>query len=399
MSVAAWQGMECPKSISADMVVARLKTGSAPDGEQLATGVLRVMGSYGCRLQAGAKRWAGGKPDDRGWHDFTAKDWSESHGKFMDGALLGAMNAIRVMNVAAQNLKGVKCPKKFSAEPVHAALEVKDDEWFAAAVWRAMQYAAGCPNATSPAITFREGYAAWKAKDFQRARQLWDQACEGGNGGACEYLSVLLRAGQGGPQDLVRAREVLDKGCKSGNRAACAQLHDLDKQTKGQPQNKRESATPTPGTTGAFKEPEGWSGLKWDATEAEILKAHSATSCRTRTGQSAALYGERVCNQIVAVGRGTEVRADLNLRQGRLESVHFEFLPKDFDALRDEFIRRYGPPKAIWGVEPDRQVSWEGPNTQIYLWEGDDGEPLGSIETQAARAAYQRAKEAAKKGR
>jgi TPR repeat protein len=146
------------------------------------------------------------------------------------------MTAIAVMNVKGQHLKGVKCPKKISATDVYAEVEVKDDDWFGAAVWGAMQGAAGCPNATpSPATTFREGYAAWKARDFQRARHLWDKACEGGNVGACEYLSVLLRAGQGGPQDLVRAREVLDKGCNGGNRAACAQLHDLDKQTKGQP--------------------------------------------------------------------------------------------------------------------------------------------------------------------
>ncbi len=69
-----------------------------------------------------------------------------------------------------------------------------------------------------------EGYKAYKAKDYVRARALYDQACKGGDAGGCYIAGVMFYEGEGGAQDKARARALYEQACKGGIADGCRKL-------------------------------------------------------------------------------------------------------------------------------------------------------------------------------
>jgi TPR repeat protein len=62
------------------------------------------------------------------------------------------------------------------------------------------------------------------ARDAERARQLQQQACDGGSGRACATLGGLYARGEGVARDRKRARELYQRACDDGNRRGCVLL-------------------------------------------------------------------------------------------------------------------------------------------------------------------------------
>jgi len=76
---------------------------------------------------------------------------------------------------------------------------------------------------------FIDGLDAFSARDYPRARSLYEQACQAGSPTGCEYLGLMLVGGTGGPQDTARARELFDRTCKQGHVDSCVRLANMSK--------------------------------------------------------------------------------------------------------------------------------------------------------------------------
>jgi TPR repeat protein len=70
-----------------------------------------------------------------------------------------------------------------------------------------------------PVVT--EAVKAYKAKDFVRARALYEQACTSGDAESCYWAGDMLRTGQGGPQDQAGARARYEQACIGGSIGSC----------------------------------------------------------------------------------------------------------------------------------------------------------------------------------
>ncbi len=75
-----------------------------------------------------------------------------------------------------------------------------------------------------PSSMALEGKKAYKAKDYARARALYDQARMGGDAGGCSNPGNMLYTGEGGAQDKARARALYDQACKGGDAKGCSNL-------------------------------------------------------------------------------------------------------------------------------------------------------------------------------
>jgi hypothetical protein len=74
-------------------------------------------------------------------------------------------------------------------------------------------------------------------KKYFEARPLFEQACEGGNYGACLDLGVEYQYGQGGPKNMTRAMELYEQSCGNGRMQACYNAGNLYKEGDGVAQN------------------------------------------------------------------------------------------------------------------------------------------------------------------
>lgn len=72
-----------------------------------------------------------------------------------------------------------------------------------------------------------QAVALYKQKRYADARLLFDQACEGGEMKACNYLGYLYAQGLGGPHDRIKARDHYQKACDQGTLSSCASLGSL----------------------------------------------------------------------------------------------------------------------------------------------------------------------------
>ncbi len=75
-----------------------------------------------------------------------------------------------------------------------------------------------------PSAMVSEGIKAYQAKDYARARTLYDQACKGGFAKGCYNLGVMFSNGEGGARNKARARALFDQACKGGNAKGCSVL-------------------------------------------------------------------------------------------------------------------------------------------------------------------------------
>ena len=84
------------------------------------------------------------------------------------------------------------------------------------------------PDAESAAdAASRAGDAAYNAKNYAEARQLFTKACDGGEMSGCNNLGYMYDEALGVTQDYTRARQLYTKACDGGNDTACQTLENL----------------------------------------------------------------------------------------------------------------------------------------------------------------------------
>jgi len=68
------------------------------------------------------------------------------------------------------------------------------------------------------------GIEAYEKGDYQKAAQLYQKACDGGNSDGCYNLGLLYVSGRGVKQDYQKAVKLFKKDCDSGNAEGCYNL-------------------------------------------------------------------------------------------------------------------------------------------------------------------------------
>ena len=65
------------------------------------------------------------------------------------------------------------------------------------------------------------GDEAYEKGDYQKAAQLYQKACDGGDAGGCYNLGVLYHNGQGVRQNFSTAKQYFGKACDLGLQLGC----------------------------------------------------------------------------------------------------------------------------------------------------------------------------------
>ena len=68
------------------------------------------------------------------------------------------------------------------------------------------------------------GKEAYDKSDYQKAAQLYQKACDGGDALGCHNLGLLYKNGQGVNQDYQKAAQLYQKACDGGNAVGCFSL-------------------------------------------------------------------------------------------------------------------------------------------------------------------------------
>lgn len=63
-------------------------------------------------------------------------------------------------------------------------------------------------------------------KDYARALEHYEKACDKGHGGACDSVGIFYKLGRGGEKDNKKAFEAYQKGCELKNTYSCKSLAD-----------------------------------------------------------------------------------------------------------------------------------------------------------------------------
>jgi len=74
---------------------------------------------------------------------------------------------------------------------------------------------------------YEQAKRAYDHKEYEPARVLFKQSCDGGNTAGCNYLGYLLSQGLGGATDTITAQGIFTKACDGGNVSSCASLGSL----------------------------------------------------------------------------------------------------------------------------------------------------------------------------
>ena len=77
------------------------------------------------------------------------------------------------------------------------------------------------------------GKEAYNKGDYQKAAQLYQKACDGGNANGCSNLGVLYAGSQGVRQDYQKATELFQKTCDGGDAVGCLGLGFLYENGQG----------------------------------------------------------------------------------------------------------------------------------------------------------------------
>jgi hypothetical protein len=85
----------------------------------------------------------------------------------------------------------------------------------------------GPASAADVAEIEQQAVSLYKQKRYSDARSLFDQACNGGEMRACNYLGYLYAQGLGGARDTRKARDVYQRACDQGTLSSCASLGSL----------------------------------------------------------------------------------------------------------------------------------------------------------------------------
>lgn len=72
------------------------------------------------------------------------------------------------------------------------------------------------------------GIEAYEKGDYQKAGQLYQKACDGGNADGCYNLGVAYNNGRGVKQDFYTAKQYYGKACDLGLQLGCDNYRRLN---------------------------------------------------------------------------------------------------------------------------------------------------------------------------
>ena len=72
------------------------------------------------------------------------------------------------------------------------------------------------------------GKEAYNKGDYQKAAQLYQKACDGGDALGCSILGALYENGQGVKQNFSTAKQYYGKACDLGLRLGCGDYRRLN---------------------------------------------------------------------------------------------------------------------------------------------------------------------------
>jgi hypothetical protein len=125
------------------------------------------------------------------------------------------------------------------------------------------------------------------------------------------------------------------------------------------------------GTALGFNEPDGFRGVPWGATEAQVRKAIHVSACDD-IAASERWMGNRYCFAELSIG-DVSVEATYTFRGNKFVRVGLHFAPRTFDRMLSIFRERYGEP-----TRTKRDFAeWAGVKVSItvqrYLSQGTSG--------------------------
>ena len=97
---------------------------------------------------------------------------------------------------------------------------------------------------------FKDGQAAYLAKDFTKAASLFGRACRDGEARACTSLGSMALNGETGKADASWARALYEKACQGGDPEGCGKLKAMTAAAQTA-QTTPEAAPPAPDATPA----------------------------------------------------------------------------------------------------------------------------------------------------
>jgi hypothetical protein len=131
----------------------------------------------------------------------------------------------------------------------------------------------------------------------------------------------------------------------------------------------------------SFVEPAGFKGLRWGMSVEEAVKAVIEQTPGPISGpRDSRVYGgfEIRYDDWVATA---ETQVTVELPAGKLAAVSIRFNPRDFQVVKEVFVRRYGKPtlaairqlqNAMGAKISSEELTWKGPRIRISLVEHAD---------------------------
>ena len=95
---------------------------------------------------------------------------------------------------------------------------------------------------TSAEALFDQGLAAYNAKKFSQAAELYRKACDGGERKGCHDLGLMYYRGEGMTQDLNRAAGLFKRACDAGGTGGCLDLGLMYLRGEGVPKDPNRAA-------------------------------------------------------------------------------------------------------------------------------------------------------------
>ena len=125
---------------------------------------------------------------------------------------------------------------------------------------------------------FKDGQAAYLAKDFTKAASLFERACRDGEARACTSLGSMALKGETGKADASWARGLYEKACRGGDAEGCGKLRAMTESAVG----------PAPQVTQTTSDATGTTPPVAETTQETIFvpTAHPSFDCTTTRNQA-----------------------------------------------------------------------------------------------------------------
>jgi len=136
------------------------------------------------------------------------------------------------------------------------------------------------------------------------------------------------------------------------------------------------------------QEPDGFGGLKFDATKDQTEKKITLENCHTlefpaaiKKAVGGKMYGTLDCKASLNVA-GKTYLANVQFSvphdgESQLINIYGAFARADYPSVKKAFIKLYGQPHRIDTLEGEESLSWRGNKVQIHLSVFRDGGNFG----------------------